>query len=278
MKEPRQHRRKPAVLKSLLVLVLLCGGVLADSNLRIVTTEYVLNFPALPEAFDGFRIVQLSDVHGIVFGKNNDRLFRAVRAARPDLIALTGDLADRDTDLADIDTLLSGLEGIAPLYYVSGNHEWNARLIGPLQNLFSRHGVRYLRNEYVLLERGGAQLVLAGVEDPNGWAEQPTPEEVAAALPEDGLRVLLAHRNYWVRTYPDLPVDLILCGHAHGGIIRLPGIGGLLDHQGKLFAEYDCGVYASGRYRMVVSRGVGLVEGIPRVLNNPEIVAVELRK
>ena len=274
--QPMNHRKK-RTLRLLLTLAVLCGGVLADSNLRLVTTSYELRFENLPAAYDGFRIVQLSDVHGAVFGEDNARLLRAVRDAKPDLIALTGDLADRDTDMADIDALLAGLTAIAPVYYVSGNHEWSGRLLGALQTLFGRHGVRYLRNEYVLLERGGEKIVLAGVEDPNGWADQPAPPEVAAAPPEGPFKILLAHRNYWVTEYPDLPVDLILCGHAHGGVVRLPGVGGVLDHHGHFFPDYTDGVYASGSYRMAVSRGIGNTGGVPRFFNNPEIVIVELR-
>ena len=271
-------RKRHWKLKTLLAFLALCGVLTADSNLRLVTAEYELSYAALPEEFDGFCIVQLSDLHGAVFGENNARLLERVREVKPDLIALTGDLADRDTRLADVDALLAELTGLAPVYYVSGNHEWTSGLIGPLEAMFERHGVRYLRNEYVTLRRGEGEIILAGVEDPNGWVEQPKPDAVAAALPEGSFRVLLGHRNYWVTEYPDLPVDLILCGHAHGGVIRLPFVGGLLDHHGTFFPEYVDGVFLSGRYRMVVSRGLGSTGGVPRFLNNPEIVAVTLKK
>ena len=274
----KQRRKSKKLIRSLLLLAVLCGGAVADSNLRLVTTEYALSFPNLPAAFDGLRIVQLSDIHGAGFGKGNARLLRAVRETKPDLIALTGDLADRDTDFADVDTLLAALTALAPVYYVSGNHEWSAHALAPLQSRFERHGVRYLRNEAVTLERGGARLVLAGVEDPNGRADQPTPEEVAAALPADEFRVLLGHRNDWVTDHPDLPVDLILCGHAHGGVIRLPLLGGVLDHHGTFFPEYTDGVFNSGTYKMVVSRGLGNTGGVPRFYNNPEVVTVTLKK
>ncbi|MBR1658850.1 MAG: metallophosphoesterase [Oscillospiraceae bacterium] len=115
------------------------------------------------------------------------------------------------------------------------------------------------------------------MEEPNCWADQPTPASVCAALPSDAVRVLLAHRNYWTEEYPDLPVELILCGHAHGGVIRLPFLGGVLDHYGPPFPDYTDGVYRSGRYDMVVSRGLGNTGGVPRFLNNPELVIVTLK-
>ncbi len=278
MRKNRSHNRKSRTLRALLLLTLLCGGALADSNLRLVSTEYTLSFPALPPGFDGLRIVQLSDLHGAVFGKNNRRLIGAVRSARPDLIALTGDLTERYSDLHQVDLLLAELVKTAPVYYVSGNHEWQSKTLTPLRELFARRGVVYLRNEAVTLVRNGDSIVLAGVEDPNGWADQPKPDQVAAALPAGSFRVLLGHRNYWAEEYPALPVDLILCGHAHGGVIRLPGVGGLLDHHGGLLPRYEAGVYACGRWRMVVSRGLGNTGGLLRLFNNPEIVTIVLRR
>ena len=140
--------------------------------------------------------------------------------------------------------------------------------------MLERHGVRSLRNESVTPERGGERVALSGVEDPNGRADQPSPEAVAAAIPGETFRVLLGHRNYWPEEYPDLPVDLILCGHAHGGVIRLPLLGGVLDHHGTLFPAYTDGVFETDAYSMVVSRGLGNIGGVPRFCNNPEIVVV----
>lgn len=273
-------KRKHVFLKILLSLSLTAGLLLADSNLRIVGTEYELVYSTLPEGFDGFTVVQLSDVHGALFGRDNGDLLKKVRAAAPDIIAVTGDLADADTDLRRVDALLAGLRDIAPVYYVSGNHEWSDGVLTQLMEILEARGVRYLRNEYEVLERGGEAIVLAGVEDPNGWADQPEPDAFAASLrrerPGDFV-LLLGHRNYWVREYPTLPVDLILCGHAHGGIIRLPFAGGLLGQGRVLFPDYDAGLYESGSYRMLVSRGLGNSVGIPRFLNNPELVTVTLR-
>ena len=266
--------------KILLSLILTGGLLLADSNLRVVTTEYELIYTTLPESFDGFTIVQLSDVHGALFGRDNENLLKKVRAAAPDLIAVTGDLADANTDLGRVDALLAGLTPIAPVYYVSGNHEWSDGVLGQLLEILKARGVRYLRNEYEVLERRSEALVLAGVEDPNGRADQPKPDEFAKDLrrerPGDFV-LLLGHRNYWVEKYPALPVDLILCGHAHGGIIRLPFAGGVLAQGRRLFPDYDAGLYESGSYQMLVSRGLGNSVPIPRFLNNPELVTVTLR-
>lgn len=274
-------RKKLSVfIKIILVLILLCGVITADSRWRIVTTEYTVSSEKLPAEFDGFRIVQLSDLHGAEFGEGNERLLKKVAAAEPDIIALTGDLADENTDLSVIDTLLDGLTDIAPVYYVSGNHEWWAGNLGELAELFDAHGVTYLRNEYVLLERGESGIVLAGVEDPNGYSDMKKPDEVVDIIRKtypDAYTVLLGHRNYWVEEYPDLEVDIILCGHAHGGIVRLPFAGGLLGTDRSLFPDYVDGMTASGSYKMIVSRGLGGGVPIPRFLNNPEIVVLTLK-
>lgn len=273
-------KRRHPVLKIFLLLIVLLGLLCADSGLRIVTTEHELSFAELPQDFDGWRIVQLSDLHGAQFGKNNSRLLRRVEAAQPDMIVLTGDLADSDTDLTVVEALLPALGEIAPVYYVSGNHEWSAGLPETLREMMEESGARYLRNETLRLCRGDAEIALVGVEDPNGWETQQKPDEVVAQLRAEQpemFAVLLGHRNDWITKYPELPVQLIFCGHAHGGIVRLPWIGGLLGTGGTFLPEHIDGVERSGSYQLVISRGLGNSVPIPRLFNNPEIVAVTLR-
>lgn len=276
MKKHKIRRRLPYAA---LAVVLAFASLLLDSRFRLVTTHYTLASARLPEQFDGFRIVQLSDVHGALFGDGNARLLERVRLESPDIIALTGDLADEYTDMEVIDGLLGALREIAPVYYVSGNHEWAGELLPELEPLFEKHGVNYLRNECVTLERGGESIVLAGVEDPNGWRDMLEPDEVVDIIRKnhgDAFTVLLGHRNYWAEQYPDLPVDLILCGHAHGGIIRLPLLGGALGTNRVLFPDYIDGAHEVGQYTLIISRGLGGTMLPPRFLNNPEVVSVTL--
>ena len=115
------------------------------------------------------------------------------------------------------------------------------------------------------------------MEDPFGPADMAKPDAVASAAPE-GFRVMLAHRNDFTEKYPDLPVDLLLCGHAHGGVWRIPGVGGVLDHHFKLFPDNVEGVLESGRMRVVISRGLGNAGLVPRLMNNPELVVITLRR
>ena len=279
-KAPRRRRWPFALLAA----ALLCGGLWADSRWRLVTTEYESSSPRLPAAFDGFRVVQLSDLHGYEYGADNARLVERVAACDPDLIVLTGDFIDSAGEIPVTEALARALTALAPVYFVSGNHDWGSGAAAALGEALERAGAIWLHNETVALEREGARILLAGVEDPNSWAVMPTPEDVVAQArsqgPEDYI-LLLGHRNDWVKKYPDLDVDLILSGHAHGGIIRLPFLCGLLGTEHNFFPEYDKGLFHSGRYDMILSAGLGdsFLNGAvsARFLNNPEVVCVTLR-
>ena len=262
----------------LLLLALVCA--VADSKYHLQVTEYELRFDTLPAELDGLRVVHLSDLHGAEFGRDNARLIALIRAQAPDIIALTGDFAENAEHLEAVESLLKGISGSGRVYYVSGNHEWAGGVIAPIKALMEQYGVTCLENEYELFEKNGAAMVVAGVEDPNGFADMVKPDALAAALRQErpGDFVLwLGHRNYWLERYPKLPVDLILSGHAHGGIVRLPLIGGLLNVNYHLIADYETGLYESGSYRMEVSRGLGNSVPVPRLFNRPEIVVLTLR-
>ncbi len=278
------NRRKPNTLKITLILVLVITlaviGLFYDSGHRIVTNEVTIESDTLPVSFNGFRIVELTDLHGAEFGENNAKLVEIIRSCKPDLIALTGDFVENVEQMRVTLTLAGALTEIAPVYYVTGNHEWASGLAEELMAALESEGVRCMRNQYEVLERNGDALLLIGVEDPNSYADLETPDQVVsqAQAADPGLwTLLLAHRNYWVEVYPTLPVDLILCGHSHGGVVRLPFIGGLMSEDRTLFPDYDAGIYDGDRYQMFVSVGLGQTRYFPRLLNNPEIACVTLK-
>lgn len=273
MKKPKR------TLRQALLLVLTAAALTADSRWHLQLTEVELSFASLPPALDGYRIVLLSDLHGAFFGPDNRRLARAVLAQAPDLIALAGDFADSHAQLPATAALLRQLQGAAPIAWVSGNHDWAGGALPALRRLLDQYGVLRMENRYLPLSWNGARLILAGVEDPNGPADMIRPAELAEQLrdeyPEDFV-LWLAHRNNWLRDEPALPVDLILCGHAHGGVIRLPFVGGLIGTGRRLGADYESGVYRGKRYAMLVSRGLGSSSPVPRLFNRPEIVVITL--
>lgn len=263
-----------------LVLFIMClGFILYDSKYHLDVTEYSLSSYKLPESFDGYRIVQLSDLHAMEFGTHNRRLIEAVAALYPDMIALTGDYIETAEDIPITKHLVKALSQIAPVYFCSGNHDWASGAAPELRSAIEDSGGTYLGEQYILETREDQSIVIAGVEDPNSYADLIHPdvfmEEVAQAYP-GAFTILLGHRNDWPRQYPDLPVDLILSGHGHGGVIRLPGFGGLLGTDHKFFPEYDAGLFPSNHYVMAVSRGLGSFGRLPRFLNRPEILCLTL--
>ena len=273
----KKRRNRLPVAAAAVALAL--AAILADSRWRLDKTEYDLFSVRLPAGFDGFRIVQISDLHGMEFGRDNCRLVEAVCDAKPDLIALTGDIITEKADIPTARELCARLTQIAPCCFVSGNHDAGSRALRELRTALEEVGVKYLANEYVPLERGGDRIILCGVEDPISWATMPNPAEVVEALraeyPDDYV-LFLGHRNDFADKYPLLDVDLILSGHGHGGVVRLPFVGGVLGNNGELFPEYDSGVYHTYCYDMVVSRGLGDIRVIPRFLNPPHIPIITL--
>ncbi|MDE6280251.1 MAG: metallophosphoesterase [Oscillospiraceae bacterium] len=286
---PRRHRRKRRhPLRWLAGLAVLALGGWAWFQwqcwgLQVTHTDAVLD--GLPTGFDGYKIVHLSDLHGHEYGENSEKLLGLVREQKPDLIVVTGDLIDQGSQLQMIPALAKGLAAIAPTYYVTGNHEWGlgTGTVKELKNLLAQCGVTPLSNQYEVLERNGAQIVLAGADDPNGYADQTTPEELYARIENNApglFTLLLAHRNDRFEQYAAAGYDFVMSGHGHGGIVRLPFVGGLVGTNRQFFPKWTSGVYTLGDSTLFVSRGLGN-NTVPfqgfRVFNRPELAVVTLK-
>lgn len=282
MKTKGKKHRGRGCLTALIILALIAAAaafLIKDSRDDLEISRYEVKSQKLPESFDGFKIVQLSDLHGAEFGEDGMELVEKVKELEPDIIALTGDFVTDEGDLAAVEKLAARLTELCPVYFVSGNHEFGSGLAIKVRNILERAGVKYLSNEYLTINRGEDEILLGGVEDPLAYADMLSPDELAQKMNDaapDAFKILLGHRNYWMTEYPELPVDLIFCGHAHGGLIRIPGVGGLIGTDRRLFPDFDAGEYNNGRYTLIVSRGLGNSVPIPRVFNRPEIVCVEL--
>jgi len=178
LKKYRKKRGK-AVLLTLSILLAAAIIIIYDSAKTLSLSEYSIEDPSIPESFAGFKIVQLSDIHGACFGKGNSRLIKAVRRENPDIIALTGDLISCSFDLPVAEELIKELSDICHVYFVSGNHEYASGEHRSVRDRLRNAGIEYLSNSYVLLEKDGESIVLAGIEDPNGPADMMSPEELS---------------------------------------------------------------------------------------------------
>lgn len=284
-KHKRKKRRRGCLgrLLSLTLALVLMVAFYRYSNYSIQVEEAEFASSHLPALFDGYRIVQISDLHGAEFGKDNEMLLNRVAEAEPDVIVITGDLVDqfRGADYGAIKELATTLTAIAPSYFVTGNHEWAVGDVPELKALLRECGVTVLSNEYVVLEEEHHRIILAGIDDPNGYADQKTPEELAAELyaaEGDPFWILLAHRNNrFAQQYSLLGADLTISGHGHGGIIRLPFTDGLLSTDRTLFPTHTDGFYEDNGETVFVSRGLGNSGITRRLFNRPELVVLTLR-
>lgn len=274
------------IILAALVLALLLTGWVIWGNCTVGITRYSVFSEKIPEAFSGYKILQISDLHNAEFGGENETLLELVRQESPDIIAITGDFVDSNhTDLAVAIRFAGELVKIAPCYYVTGNHEaWLGIPYNTLENAMEDAGVILLRNQEALLEKEGQTIQLLGVDDPafggemaevfsDGDMVRPYLEKMVR---EEVFTILLSHRPELFDTYVETGMDLVLSGHAHGGQFRVPFLGGLAAPDQGLFPKYDAGIYEEGTTRMVVSRGIGNSIIPVRVNNRPELVVVEL--
>ena len=281
----RRHRGHPLRRVLLfLIFILFCVGFFHWSNHSLQVQRFTFTSPRLPAGFDGCVIVQLSDLHGALFGEDNRDLLKVVAKNRPDYIFLTGDLLDqyRATPHSYAVSLGGALADIAPTYFVTGNHEWALPDVPGLKLALEVAGVQVLTNEYTVLARDGDNAVLAGVDDPNGYADQKTPEEVAEevrAAFADPFWILLAHRNnYFEDAYCRLGADLVISGHGHGGLVRLPFTDGLVSVERTFFPSYTAGFYQAGGADLFVSRGLGNSGRTFRLFNRPQVAVLTLKR
>ena len=274
----KKYRRLRVLIAVPLIAAALAAWFFWQQNSLKVQTVTVTS-AELPAAFDGLRIVHLSDNHGKEFGKDNEKLLHKVAELQPDLIVLTGDLIDQESQLEMVPALARGLSALAPTYYVTGNHEWPLHCVPELKQMLTDCGVKVLTNECEIWELDGATLAIAGVDDPNGPADQKTGKELRGEIEAD-YTILLTHRNA-VFEYAGWGYDLVLCGHGHGGIFRVPLLDrGVLSTDRTFFPEFDGGLYgfADGGW-CFESRGLGSntvpIEAF-RLFNRPDLPLIIL--
>ncbi|MGG0262735.1 metallophosphoesterase [Bacillus mycoides] len=254
-------------------------------NNLISITEVKITSSKIPSSFKGYKILQISDLHNEKFGDNQDVLIQKVKSINPDIIAITGDLIDSKSYDAEMSMqVIRELVKEYPVYFVTGNHEkWSGKY-NSLEKKLKKQHVTVLRNEHVIIQKGGHEINLLGIDDPEfntgdideGSIVKDAIVKAKIETQPDRYNVLLSHRPEFLEEYAEEKVDLVLSGHAHGGQVRLPFIGGLVAPNQGILPKYTAGLYEQQNTSMIVSRGLGNSIIPQRVFNRPEIVVVQL--
>lgn len=270
-------------LTKIIIFILILAAFIWTQNEWIQVTNLSYRSDQLPEAFDGFKILQISDLHNHRFGPKQARLIQQIEEIAPDLIVVTGDLIDRRRYTLDpIQELLANAPDL-PTYYVSGNHEIWSGNYQEVKTLIETKGWHVLDNQTTIISRKNDSIQLLGLMDPasrNQGDIQANITKNLNAMPIEGdtFSILLSHRPNPFEIYANYPIDLVFSGHAHGGQFRLPFLGGFIAPDQGLFPEYTEGMHTLNQTTMVVSRGLGNSIIPVRVFNRPELVVVTLRK
>ena len=288
MKKKKVLQRLLAILLALLLLGL---GELLWSNYHLTVSSYSLSSKKISAPV---RIVFLSDLHGREFGKDNARLLKTIAEQEPDLIGLVGDIFNQDADAAEIDAMCGFIHActrIAPTYFGLGNHEakyLETDAAGLLDRIRAT-GATLVDNSYVDLELKGNSIRVGGYMGFFGQPHMMThdPEQIALEREFFGdfkaterFKLLLNHIPTgwldWEYINKD-SVDLVLSGHYHGGVIRIPILeqGLFAPYVGK-FPPYTKGIFVGKKATCVLTTGMAGSYGFPRFFNPPEICAVDI--
>lgn len=269
-----------------------------QANFLDIST-YSIKSKKIPETFHGYKILLLTDLHSKEFGKENWYLINNINEIDPDIIVVTGDMMNARKDNGNVFlSLASKLVKDFPIFYIDGNHELltkvNDKRTGNIiysnyiQQL-ERMGVHMMNDKKIILNKGEDVIHLRGINIPLIFYSAPDVEvpidfdqmymeEKIGQRTKNTYEILLAHYPKYIQAYKEWGADLVLSGHHHGGMIRLPFIGGMISHEGAFFPEYDAGVYKVANTKMVVGRGLGNHTYNIRVFNRPEIVVIQLEK
>lgn len=252
------------------------------TNFTIEVTQLSISEDKLPSEFNGFKIAHVSDLHNKDW---KDQLIRKLEKEKPDVVFITGDLIDSNkTDIGIAMNFVNRAVEIAPIYYVTGNHEAWTKDYPELENRLIKSGVVMMDDRSEFIEREGSKIQIIGLEDPEfikrgdlkGLEDLTLEKKLERLLVKDYFSITLSHRPEIFSSYVNAGADLVLAGHAHGGQFRIPFIGGVIAPNQGLFPKYTSGVYTKDKTSMVVSRGLGNSILSVRINNRPELVIVTL--
>jgi hypothetical protein len=261
------------------IAIILLFIFLFDQNNGLSITHINVSSSKIPEGFKDYKILQISDLHSKSFGKDQKRLVNKIIDVAPDLIVVTGDTVDSKNYNEDVCLpLFTQIVQVAPVYFVTGNHEAWSKEYDHFEKAVKATGVNVLRNEKTFIYLNNSSLQLLGIDDP----DMMTYDNIESKLNElidqsnDDLTILLSHRPELIDIYAKYGIDIVFSGHAHGGQIRLPFTQGIVAPNQGWFPEYTSGLYEMDDTKMIVSRGLGNSIIPQRLFNKPELVIVTL--
>ncbi|MGL6106113.1 metallophosphoesterase [Romboutsia sp.] len=253
-------------------------------NNDITVTNIDFENTKIPNNFNGYKILQVSDLHNKKFGKNQKKLVQLTKEINPDIIVITGDIVDsRRTNVDVALQYINQAVKIAPTYYVQGNHESRIEEYTKLEEGLLKAGVKILDNKNEEINIDNQKINLIGMEDltlVKSDTKRKTFEEILKTLKSESvsdLNILLSHRPELLYIYARQGIDLVFAGHAHGGQIRLPFTDGLFAPGQGILPKSTSGVHKDKNTEMVVSRGLGNSLFPFRVFNRPELVVTTLK-
>ncbi|MBQ8983359.1 MAG: metallophosphoesterase [Lachnospiraceae bacterium] len=263
-------------------------------NRTLTVSRYQIESVRIPEGFSGKKIVLLADLHNACFGKENERLIRTVEAETPDYIVLAGDMivSDVNSDYSSTVELLRELSKICPVYYAKGNHELRVAThlddYGNFWDIYKdavKDYVTFLDDASVtLFSDDGKAVRMTGLDTAPEYykrfrrapMESEYLERVLGKTDENTYEILIAHHPAYYPDYVKWGADLVLSGHIHGGMVRLPLLGGMISPMVQFFPKYDRGRFDEDGSTLLLSGGLGNHTLRIRVNNLPEIVVADL--
>lgn len=280
-----KKRRKKKLIIFVAVLLVIAGLAVWAFYSGLTVVTYTVASEKVP-AGRSVRIAVIADLHSDIFGNNQRDLLDMIKAQKPDIIALVGDIVDDETPEVGAKLFLEDVAKIAPAYYVSGNHEFWSGKCDEIKQMVRGYGITVLGNEREYITVNGVRLCICGVDDPevlkythdNDILTLPGYESLLkrfSDLDDRKFNILLAHRPESIEEYRKYNFDLVLSGHTHGGQVRIPlFVNGIFAPDQGYFPKYGGGMYTFDDITMVISRGLTLKH--PRVFNAPEVVIVDI--
>lgn len=278
-----ERKTKIIILISILLLFLVCLYLYYENN-YLQVSNYTIESDKIPKDFNKFKIVHISDFHNTKSKKLKDNLIKEIKNNKPNIIALTGDLIDANkTDIDIVISFIKKINNIAPIYYVTGNHEASINDYDELKEKLENNKVIVIDDNVEKLKVNDKEINIIGINDPQMSHNDYSQDSVIVKdklnliqYNKNNFSILLSHRPELIKTYAEYSFDLVLSGHAHGGQIRIPFIGGLVAPNQGLFPRYTSGIYEMVNTKMIVSRGIGNSILPFRINNRPELVVIEL--